>query len=59
MGRYLYLREGPEPATYILDFNRAFNPYCAYSQYYNCPYPPDENRLDVRIPAGEKLFEKN
>lgn len=59
MGRYLYLREGPEPASYILDFNRAFNPYCAYSQYYNCPYPPDENHLNVRIPAGEKLFEKN
>jgi hypothetical protein len=58
MGRYLYLREGPDPATYILDFNRAFNPYCAYSEYYNCPYPPDENHLDVPIPAGEKLFEK-
>jgi hypothetical protein len=58
MGRYLYLREGPEPATYILDFNRAFNPYCAYSEFYNCPYPPDENHLDVPIPAGEKRFKK-
>jgi hypothetical protein len=58
MGRYLYLREGPDPATYILDFNRAFNPYCAYSEHYNCPYPPDENHLDVPIPAGEKRFKK-
>ena len=58
MGRYLYLQEGPEPRTYILDFNRAFNPYCAYSQYYNCPYPPEDNHLDIPIPAGEKLFGK-
>jgi hypothetical protein len=58
MGRYLYLEEGSELSTYILDFNRAFNPYCAYSEYYNCPYPPEENYLDVPIPAGEKLFEK-
>ena len=56
MGRYLYLRQGPTPATYILDFNRAFNPYCAYSSQYNCPYPPTENHLDIPIPAGEKLF---
>jgi hypothetical protein len=59
MGRYLYLQEGPEPATYILDFNRAFNPYCAYSAQYNCPYPPKENHLDVPIPAGEKLLHPN
>ena len=56
MGRYLYLKQGPEPATHILDFNRAFNPYCAYSSQYNCPYPPEENHLDIPIPAGEKLF---
>lgn len=56
MGRYLYLQQGPTPATYTLDFNRAFNPYCAYSAQYNCPYPPKENHLDIPIPAGEKLL---
>jgi hypothetical protein len=58
MGRYLYLQEGPEPRTFVLDFNRAFNPYCAYNQHYNCPDPPEENHLDIPIPAGEKLFQK-
>ncbi len=58
VGRYLYLMEGSELSTFLLDFNRAFNPYCAYSEHYNCPYPPDENHLKVPIPAGEKLFKK-
>ncbi|MFQ5789471.1 MAG: DUF1684 domain-containing protein, partial [Acidobacteriota bacterium] len=59
MGRYLYLTEGPEPGTFVLDFNRAFNPYCAYSPLYDCPYPPPENHLDARIPAGEKRFKRD
>lgn len=59
MGRYLYLRDGPEPATYVLDFNLAFNPYCAYSPHYNCPYPPRENHLDIPIPAGEKAYRED
>jgi uncharacterized protein len=44
----------------VLDFNKAYNPYCAYvSGKYNCPIPPKENRLDVAIPAGEKVFTKS
>lgn len=39
-----------------LDFNRAYNPYCAYNNEYSCPVPPTENRLGVAIPAGEKSF---
>ncbi len=39
---------------YVLDFNRAYNPACAYSQYYNCPIPPGENHLAVAIRAGEQ-----
>lgn len=39
-----------------LDFNFAYNPYCAYSPYYNCPLPPRENWLKVSIRAGEKTF---
>jgi len=44
----------------IVDFNKAYNPYCAYvSGKYNCPIPPAENRLTVVIRAGEKSFGKN
>jgi uncharacterized protein (DUF1684 family) len=56
-GRYL---DAPLPranATEIkLDFNAAYNPYCAYNNDYSCPVPPAENRLQVAIPAGEKSF---
>ena len=56
-GRYLDVPL-PEPdATEIeLDFNRTYNPYCAYNNAYSCPVPPAENRLPVAIPAGEKSF---
>lgn len=39
----------------VLDFNRAYNPACAYSPHYNCPIPPPENHLKVAIRAGERL----
>jgi len=43
----------------LIDFNKAYNPYCAYvSGKFNCPIPPAENRLIVAIPAGEKAFGK-
>lgn len=38
----------------IIDFNKAYNPYCAYSYQYSCPVPPNENHLDVAIKAGVK-----
>ena len=40
-----------------IDFNLAYNPYCAYNHTYRCPIPPQENSLDVSILAGEKLPE--
>ncbi len=40
----------------VIDFNKAYNPYCAYSEGFNCPIPPDENTLPVEIAAGEKTF---
>lgn len=41
----------------VIDFNKAYNPYCAYiSGKYNCPIPPSENALPVKIEAGEKAF---
>lgn len=39
----------------IMDFNKAYNPYCAFSEGWNCPIPPDQNYLKVRIEAGEKV----
>lgn len=53
-GRYL---EIPRTATgiYTIDFNRAFQPYCAYNHSYDCPYPPPSNRLTMAIRAGERL----
>ena len=54
-GRYLDLEER-QAGAYLLDFNLAYNPYCAYNENYSCPIPPKENRLDVAIEAGEKNF---
>jgi len=42
----------------ILDFNKSYNPYCAYTAGYNCPIPPKENDLPVAILAGEKNYGK-
>ena len=54
-GRYLDLE--PQPyGGYDLDFNRGYNPYCAYSDDYVCPLPPPENWLPVAIRAGEKAW---
>lgn len=53
-GRYLEPVEH-EDGTFHVDFNQAYNPYCAYSEGYSCPITPAENRLKVAIRAGEKL----
>jgi uncharacterized protein (DUF1684 family) len=42
----------------VLDFNKAYNPYCAYTTGYNCPLPPKENLLHIPIAAGEKNYGK-
>jgi uncharacterized protein len=52
LGRFLY-SDLPEDGVVVLDFNRAYNPPCAFTEYSTCPLPPPENRLDVRIEAGE------
>ncbi len=54
-GRYIDLNKRASD-KYTLDFNRAYNPYCAYSPYYSCPLPPGENNLAIEIRAGEKSF---
>ena len=43
----------------LIDFNKCYNPYCAFSDGYSCPIPPDENHLHMSITAGEKMFSKN
>lgn len=57
-GRYIDLRI-PEGEEIIVDFNKAYNPYCAYADGFSCPIVPKENHLDIRIPAGIKYQEKN
>ncbi|MFK5878928.1 MAG: DUF1684 domain-containing protein [Flavobacteriaceae bacterium] len=54
-GRYLDL-EIPNGDTITIDFNKAYNPYCAYNERYSCPIPPRENNLDVEIKVGILAF---
>jgi len=53
-GRYLDLVP-EDDGTYVLDFNLAYHPTCVYDSRYSCPLTPSENRLPVRIEAGERL----
>jgi uncharacterized protein (DUF1684 family) len=55
-GRYLDVKKIPAAKTTELDFNRAYNPYCAYNDTFSCPLPPRENLLKVPIYAGEKNY---
>jgi uncharacterized protein len=53
--RFLYIEQKPEPnKTFKLDFNRAYNPPCAFSEFTTCPLPPKQNIMKTRIEAGEK-----
>ena len=53
-GRYLDFRI-PKTIEVTIDFNLAYNPYCAYADRYSCPIPPIENKLPIEIRAGEKV----
>ena len=55
-GRYLEPQELPD-GRFAVDFNLAYNPYCAYNDQWSCPLTPAENRLKVPIRAGERVFE--
>lgn len=55
-GRYLDVAKTPGATTITLDFNKAYNPYCAYIDSFSCPLPPPENLLNVAIRAGEKNY---
>jgi uncharacterized protein (DUF1684 family) len=54
-GRYLFIEPMPQGKV-LVDFNRAYNPFCAYDEKYTCPDPPPENWLNTEIRAGEKRF---
>jgi uncharacterized protein (DUF1684 family) len=57
VGRYLDFKLNDDPEfIYEIDFNRAYNPYCAYSDLFTCPIPTKEDYLDFEIKAGEKNF---
>ena len=58
VGRYLDPRTRPD-GTLVVDFNYAYNPYCAYSQGWSCPIPPFENVIGTSLEAGEKAFPKS
>ena len=56
-GRYIDLSLSDiKEGKILIDFNKAYNPYCAYSDGYRCPIPPEENDLPIAILAGEKMF---
>ncbi|WP_437921139.1 peptide deformylase [Sphingobacterium sp. LRF_L2] len=56
-GRYIDVkRQDIQNGILHIDFNKAYNPYCAYSSGYRCPQPPKENYLDIAITAGEKKY---
>lgn len=56
-GRYIDLRI-PEGETLLLDFNKAYNPYCAYNAKYSCPIVPSVNQIPMAVRAGVKAFHK-
>lgn len=57
-GRYLYATR-EQDGKVILDFNKSYNPPCAFTEYATCPLPPPQNKLPIRIEAGEKRYGKH
>lgn len=57
-GRYVDVELGKDNKVTI-DFNLAYNPYCAYNPNYICPVPPKENHMDIEVPVGEKNFKEH
>jgi uncharacterized protein (DUF1684 family) len=55
-GRFLTATVGDDGETAIIDFNKAYNPPCVFTDYATCPLPPPENRIALRVDAGEKVY---
>ena len=58
-GRYFDCEIPLTGNSILIDFNKAYNPYCAYNPRFSCVIPPEENRLKIKIEAGEKMFEEH
>lgn len=56
-GRYIHIPLPDEDGKTYLDFNKAYNPPCVFTEFATCPLPPKPNRLPIRITAGEKAFQ--
>lgn len=57
-GRFIDLKI-PEGDKIIIDFNKSYNPYCAYNHKYSCPVPPEANHLNIPVPAGVKAYDNH
>jgi len=55
-GRFLYVATPDESGKTTIDFNKAYNPPCAFTEYATCPLPPEQNKLTIRTTAGEKNY---
>lgn len=55
-GRFLYSEGMPQDGRLLVDFNKAYNPPCAFNDYSTCPLPPQQNRLRLAVTAGEKKY---
>lgn len=58
-GRYIDFDLPKEKKVVTLDFNKAYNPYCAYNDNYSCPVPPRQNNIEVSIKAGERVYKQH
>jgi uncharacterized protein (DUF1684 family) len=57
-GRYVYSPAPDEKGVVVVDFNKAYNPPCVFTAFATCPLPPRQNRLPIRVEAGEKIYRK-
>lgn len=57
-GRYLWVEAPDDDGRMVIDFNKAYNPPCVFTPYATCPLPPPQNRLPIRVEAGEKTYGK-
>jgi uncharacterized protein (DUF1684 family) len=55
-GRFLTVEAPGEGGWIVIDFNRAYNPPCVFTPYATCPVPPEQNKLPIRVEAGEKMY---